>query len=361
MARPSQIYIDLAALVANYRLACLLAPKAKTMAIIKANAYGHGAINCARSLQHDAPAFGVACIEEALQLRQAGIKQPILLLEGCFTVDELEIVAQHQFCLMVENPLQVDMMCNVALTTPLQTWVKIDTGMHRLGLNPTQVPSLYQRLLQSGNVASPITFATHFASADEINNDFTQQQVRCFQQAVKPFNSPTSLANSAAILAWPAAHAEWNRAGFMLYGASPLTHPTSACRQLQPVMELTSAIISLRRVETGDSVGYGQQWVATRPSTIATIAIGYGDGYPRNTPSGTPVLIQGQRAPLAGRVSMDMITVDVTHIPAAAIGDRVTLWGKHLSVNEIAKACGTIGYELLTRLTGRLPISNSLV
>ncbi len=358
MARPSQIHIDLAALVANYRLACSLAPKSKTMAIIKANAYGHGAISCAQALRNDAPVFGVASIEEALQLRQAGIKQPILLLEGCFTADELPLIAQQQLWLMVENSRQVDMICTADCAVPLQTWIKIDTGMHRLGLSPAQVPRLFQRLLQSGNVASSITFATHFARADETDNDFTQRQIRCFQQAIKAFNCPTSLANSAAILAWPEAHADWNRAGFMLYGVSPLNHVTKACLQLQPVMELTSKIISLRQVESGDGVGYGQQWIASRPSTIATIAIGYGDGYPRNAPDETPVLIRGQRANLAGRVSMDMITVDVSHISTVAIGDPVILWGKQLSVNEVAKACGTIGYELLTRITSRVPSHN---
>ena len=212
------------------------------------------------------------------------------------------------------------------------------------------------KLRASDNVAQGIVFATHFASADEINNDFTKHQLKLFMDTVEPFNTPLSLANSPAIMAWPKAHADWNRAGFMLYGNSPLDadHPSS--QGLQPVMGMYSAITSLREIEAGQTVGYAQTWTAKRTSVIATVSIGYGDGYPRNAASGTPVLVNGQRASLVGRVSMDMITLDVTDLPGVKIGDPVCLWGKDLNINEVARHSSTIGYELMTRVTQRLPI-----
>ncbi|MDC9720202.1 MAG: alanine racemase [Gammaproteobacteria bacterium] len=356
MARPSHMVVDLAALISNYQWACQLAPQAKTMAVVKANAYGHGAVACAQALEPYAPAFGVACIEEAITLREGGINKPILLLEGTFTADEVAIAAQQNFWLMVEDPLQVDAILTATVIKPLTVWVKVDSGMHRLGLNPNRVNNYYQQLLASPNVCNDMVFATHFASADETNNNFTLAQVKQFKATADHFEHPTSLANSAAIMAWPEAHAHWNRAGFMLYGNSPLDaqHPSS--KGLQPVMQVRSAIISLRQIETGASVGYAQQWRAARPSIIATVAIGYGDGYPRSAATGTPVVVNGQRASIVGRVSMDMITIDVTDLEGIHVGDQVCLWGKGLSINEVAQHAGTIGYELMTRVTQRLPI-----
>lgn len=361
MARPSYMAVDLAALVHNYQWACQLAPNSQTMAVVKANAYGHGATECAMALEPYAPAFGVACIEEALALRKAGITKPIALLEGLFTADEVAVAAEQGFWAMVEDPTQVNAILNANLAKPLTVWIKVDTGMHRLGLSPHYVGDYYQQLLASDNVASSIVFATHFASADETANDFTAHQLRLFMDTVKPFNTPVSLANSPAIMAWPATHKDWNRAGFMLYGNSPLDvdHPSS--KALQPVMQMYSAITSLRKINAGQAVGYAQTWRAQRPSVIATVAIGYGDGYPRNAASGTPVLVNGQRASLVGRVSMDMITLDVTdlagvNLVGVNIGDPVCLWGKGLSINEVASHASTIGYELMTRVTQRLPI-----
>jgi len=357
MARPSHIVVDLAALIHNYQWACQLAPNAQTMAVVKANAYGHGAVVCATALQPYAPAFGVACIEEALALRKAGINKPILLLEGTFTADEVAIAAEHGFWVMVEDPIQVDAILNASVTKPLKVWIKVDTGMHRLGLNPQRVEGFYQQLFASSNVSEEMVFATHLASADETNNNFTLDQVQLFTETSKRFKHPVSIANSAAIMAWPEAHGDWNRPGFMLYGNSPLDadHPSS--KGLQPVMQVRSAIISLRQIETGQTVGYGQQWCAQRPSIIATVAIGYGDGYPRSAVSGTPVVVNGQRAGIVGRVSMDMITIDVTGLDGINVGDPVCLWGKGLDINEVARHAGTIGYELMTRVTQRLSIS----
>jgi len=356
MARPSYMAVDLAALVHNYQWACQLAPNSQTMAIVKANAYGHGATQCAMALEAYAPAFGVACIEEALVLRKAGIKKPIALLEGLFTADEVAVAAEQDFWVMVEDPTQISAILNAHLSKPLKVWIKVDTGMHRLGLSPQYVGDYYQQLLASDNVADGIVLATHFASADETGNHFTKQQLNLFMETVKPFNTPVSLANSPAIMAWPEAHADWNRAGFMLYGNSPLDvdHPSS--KGLKPVMQMYSAITSLREIDAGQAVGYAQTWRAQRPSTIATVAVGYGDGYPRNAASGTPVLVNGARASLVGRVSMDMITLDVTDLLDVKIGDSVCLWGKDLNINEVASHASTIGYELMTRVTQRLPI-----
>ena len=356
MARPSHMVVDLAALIHNYQWACQLAPQSNTMAVVKANAYGHGAVACAKALEPYAPAFGVACIEEALELRGAGITKPILLLEGTFSADEVSIAARNEFWLMVEDPVQVDAIIGATVTTPLKVWLKIDSGMHRLGLNPTRVAGFYEQLMASKNVSPDMVFATHFASADETANPFTQVQVKRFSATAKHFEQPVSLANSAAIMAWPEAHGDWNRAGFMLYGNSPLDAEHTSNSGLKPVMQVRSAIISLRHIDTGATVGYAQQWCAPRPSVIATVAIGYGDGYPRSAATGTPVVVKGQRASIVGRVSMDMITIDVTDLTGIEVGDQVCLWGKGLSINEVAHHAGTIGYELMTRVTQRLPI-----
>jgi alanine racemase len=228
--------------------------------------------------------------------------------------------------------------------------------MHRLGLQPKQLPVAIERLNASENVRKPLVVATHFACADDPENPFTQVQIARFHAAVEGMDVLASLANSAALVAWPEALAHWNRPGIMLYGASPLGKPHDVDRQLRPVMQLESRVIALRQIDAGERVGYTGSWRATRPSVIATVAIGYGDGYPRHAVNGTPVLVGGKRAPLAGRVSMDMITVDVTDLPGTSIGDPVTLWGKGLPVNEVAASAGTIGYEVLTRMTGRVPL-----
>ncbi len=355
MARPAQARIDLAALRHNYRLALQLAPHSKAVPAVKANAYGHGAVDVARALEPLVPAFGVACIEEALELREAGIEKPILLLEGIFTADEVAVAAAENFWMMVENRIQLEALVDAELASPVSAWLKVDSGMHRLGISPDDVRGFYNALRESANVKGDVVLATHFACSDELDNDFTARQIQCFKSAVEGIEAPLSMANSAAILGWQEAHADWNRPGYMLYGTSPFAHSHEHGDKLQPVMTLRSAVIGIREIGVGESVGYGSSWVSERPSRIATVAIGYGDGYPRHAPSGTPVLIKGRRMPLAGRVSMDMITVDVTDLNEVVIGDEVILWGPDLPVNEIAKQAGTIGYELITRMPLRTP------
>ena len=354
MSRPTRAVIDLQALRHNYQLAQSLAPDSKTMPMVKANAYGHGAVKVSQALSDIAPAFGVACIEEALELRSAGIKQPILLLEGAFDAAELKVAATKGFWVMVENHQQKQAIIDADLALPLTVWLGVDTGMHRLGFHPDEINEVYKTLNSSRNVSQPIVVTSHFACADDLNSQATFKQIDSFK-ACAPVTALQSLANSAAILAWPKAQREWQRPGYMLYGNSPFAGPQENADKLKPVMSFESAVISLRSIAAGESVGYTANWTAERDSTIATITVGYGDGYPRNASNGTPVLINGVRYPLVGRVSMDMITVDVTELSDVAIGDKAVLWGPELPVNEVASYCGTIGYELLTRMPGRVP------
>ena len=358
MSRPTSAIIDLKALRENFYLAQQLAPNSESMPMVKANAYGHGMIEVANALADSAPAFGVACIEEALALRKANIKQPILLLEGPHSADEIGIAEKHGFWLMLENHNQLQAILSAHLSNPISVWLKLDTGMHRLGFKPEDLQHIYKQLSDSANVADDIVLATHFACADDLESDFTDRQLQCFNSAIDTldFPAPTSLANSAAILGWPSIEDNWQRPGYMLYGASPFSKPQKNADQLQQVMHFQSAVISIRNISAGESVGYTANWTAQRNSIIATVAVGYGDGYPRHAPNGTPVLIDGIRCPLVGRVSMDMITVDITDLNTdIKIGTDVTLWGPALSVTEVAMHCGTIGYELLTRMPARVP------
>lgn len=358
MTRPSHALIDLDALTANYRLAHALSlqhsPEARTLAVVKANAYGHGAVEAATALEPLAPALAVACCDEALVLREAGIGKPIVLLEGIFSADEVAMCARHDFWPMVGNHSQIDAIVKATLPNPVTVWLKVDTGMHRLGFQPIEFLPQYELLSASANVTGPIVAATHFASADELDNPFTQTQIERLQSLTRDREIPMSMANSPALLGCEGARAQWNRPGFMLYGSSPFTVPHPVAGQLQPVMSFKSRVISVRDIAAGEAVGYGETWRAQRPSTIATIPVGYGDGYPRNAPSGTPVLINGVRAPLAGRVSMDLITVDVTDLGSVQQGDEVELWGKTLPVNTVAASADTSPYELLTRIPARL-------
>ena len=355
MARPNQARIDLAALRHNLGLARQLAPRSRAMAVVKANAYGHGALTVARELDPLVDALAVACLEEAQALRDAGINAPILLLEGVFEAAELEVAARQEIWITIDNELQLQWLESASPAQPLRCWLKLDTGMHRLGVPPDRAGKIYQRLRACRNAHPDIVLSTHFACADELRNDLTRAQLALFDDACRDLPGARSAANSAGVLAWPGSHYDWVRPGYMLYGNSPLDSDHPNTRALEPVMTLASAVISLRDVPTGETVGYGASWTAARPSRIATACIGYGDGYPRLAPNGTPVLVNGRRAGLAGRVSMDMITIDVTDLPGVSIGDEVILWGNGLPVGEIARHAGTIGYELTTRMPARTP------
>jgi len=355
MARPNQARLDLAALRHNLAIARQLAPQSKVMAVVKANAYGHGAVTIARQLGSLADALAVACIEEAVELRDAGISAPILLLEGVFAAHELDLAAELGLWVTIDNEWQLRWLEEAILPARVHCWLKVDTGMHRLGVPPVAVKDFYQRLQTTDNALDDIVVYTHFASADDLHSNQTREQLALFDATCAALPVQRSAANSPGLLAWPDACYDWVRPGYMLYGNSPLPEPHPNTAALQPVMTLTSAVISLKDVPAGEAVGYGASWIAQRPSRIATVTIGYGDGYPRAAANGTPVLVNGQRASLAGRVSMDMITVDVTDLPEVNIGDEVVLWGKGLPVGEVAQHAGTIGYELTTRMPARTP------
>lgn len=357
--RPLVAHIDLDALRHNYQVACRCAPHSRSVAVIKADAYGHGAVACARALEGDVPAFAVACIEEAISLRQGGITKPIVLLEGIFSADELTLVDEYGFWMSLHAEWQVAALLAYSPRQPIAVWLKVDSGMHRLGFTPAQATTVWQQLAQAPQVAD-MHLMSHFATADAQEEDYFNQQMTVLKQLAETLDAPLCLANSPAILAQPAAHGDWNRPGVMLYGSNPLDIANAATLQLQPVMSLRSEIIALRELEVGEPVGYGGRWRAAQRSRIAVVACGYGDGYDRHARDGTPVLVNGQRCPLAGKVSMDMLTVDVTDVPDAAIGSEVVLWGKAssgevLTVDEVARHCATISYTLLTGVLPRAP------
>ncbi len=354
MSRPCQANINLDALQHNFAVAKSLAPHSKTAAVVKANAYGHGATECALALEGEADALAVACIDEAIALRSAGVTRAILLLEGVFRIDELQQAADNNFWIVIHEQWQIDSLLSFAKNysgeEKLSAWLKIDTGMHRLGFEPSQSQAVLEQLRSIKCVNDDIVLCSHFACADTPEAAENAAQLTLFDSTFKNVNYATSIANSAALIALEESRRDWNRPGIMLYGSSPFQYGKSVMVDLRPVMTFESEVISVSHVRKGHSVGYSKQWRAERDSLIATVAVGYGDGYPLNAPNATPVMIDGVRAPLAGRVSMDMITVDVTDLPSVTAGSKVELWGEQLSVNEVAMHCNTISYELLTRM-----------
>lgn len=355
LMRPTVARISLAALGANIDVARSCAPNAKIAAVVKANAYGHGAEQCAKALQERADALAVASIDEALALRAWGISAPVLLLEGHFHPDELDIASQHGFWLMAHTAQQVEQIIRFHGKKSLTVWLKVDSGMHRLGIPPEHASAAYSALKNCPHVNSLPVLASHFASAEAAELDTTRQQIEVMDTLNAGIDAPISMANSAGILAHPASHGAWIRPGIMLYGCSPAgTLALNSQHSLSAVMTLESEVIAVRDIACGEGVGYGHKWKATAPSRIATVAIGYADGYPRSAPSGTPVIVAGQRAHLCGAVSMDMITVDITGLAGIEIGSKVELWGDQLSASEVARYAGSISYELLARMPSRV-------
>lgn len=354
MSRPAKIEIDLSALRHNFQQVRQLAPQAKVLAMVKANAYGHGLVRIANALS-DADGFGVACIEEALFLRQAGIQQKIVLVEGFFTADELSLIAEYQLDTVIHNSHQLEILRKVKLSKPVNVWLKINTGMNRLGFLTHYVHQVYQQL-QACEWVKQITLMTHFADADVLDKDTTQQQIKQFVDVAQNFECERSLANSAGILAWPQSHADWVRPGIMLYGVSPVANKMGRDYQLKPVMTLKSEIIAIHNLQRGDAVGYGGTWICPEDMRVGIIAMGYGDGYPRQAKNDTPILLNGKKALLIGRVSMDMISIDLRTQPDAKIGDPVVLWGSELPVEQISQASGIFSYELLCGVDRSYPI-----
>lgn len=354
MARPARAVIDLAAIRHNYRHAKALAPQARALAVIKANAYGHGAVKVAESLAAEVDGFAVACIEEALELRGAGIRNPILLLEGVFTPDELPLVDREHFSIVIHTAEQLAWLLAARPSRKLDVFLKVDTGMHRLGVAPEQVEPMFFALQQCAHVGS-IVLMTHFARADEVGCEYTALQMERFRLAVNRLSVPCSLANSPATLAWPDSHHDWIRPGLMLYGASPLDQDNAASRLLRPAMRLESALISVRELPAGEPVGYGGRFHTGESARVGVVAMGYADGYPRHAIDGTPIAVNGVRTRVIGRVSMDMLTVDLTGMDCR-VGDKVELWGNTVLATEVAQASHTIPYALFTSITRRVPL-----
>jgi len=345
--------IDTAALRHNLQVARTRAAGARIMAVIKANAYGHGVPHAAKALA-EADGFAVARLDEGLALRRAGLANRVLLLEGVFSPAQVALAAQQRFDLMVHSFEQLAMLEGYAGTERLCAWIKLDTGMNRLGFRPDQFADAYARLSRIAQVEPEPALVTHLSSADDRRDARTPEQLACFDSVTAGLPGARSIANSAGVLAWPATRGDWVRPGLMLYGLSPFPSGTGAEFGLRPAMSLQSEVIAVKPVRAGETVGYGAAWQAERDTRLAVIAAGYGDGYPRSTASGAPVQVNGRRAPLVGRVSMDMITVDVTDLPAVSVGDPVVLWGEGVPAEEIAQHAGTIAYELICGVSQRV-------
>lgn len=349
MTRPIRALLNWSHLRHNYSLVRQRAT-GLAYAVIKADGYGHGLLAVARALG-DADGFAVACVDEAMILREGGIRQPIVVLQGAYHAGEWQLAAEHQLQLVLHHPQQLDMRQHVVLRQPVSVWLKINTGMNRLGVRMEQVDVLMAALERDPHLRLAYVL-THFACADEPQSDRTQQQWQLLTQRTWPV--PISACNSAALLGDYDINDAISRPGIVLFGSSPFADCSAVQLGLRPVMTLESQIISIHDVLAGEYVGYGGDWQACSDRRMAVVAIGYGDGYPRHAPSGTPVWVAGVECPLVGRVSMDMITVDVTECPQANVGTQVELWGEHVDIDRIARLCDTISYELYCQLTPRV-------
>lgn len=349
--------INRSALRENLEIVKKNAYQAKVFAVIKANAYGHGMLEIADALSYvgGADGFAVARIEEAMLLREHGIKQPLLVLSGFTNDHEIELASHYDLDTVIHSEHQLTLLEKAHIHKPITVWLKINTGMNRLGVDPTEVRSFNSRLEMLYSIRKPIKMMTHLLSADNQESLASENQIAIFDTATSGFGGEQSIANSAGLLGWAMAQRHWVRPGIMLYGASPFITKTAQECELLPVMTLMSQVISIRHVPKGQSVGYGATWVAPESRRIASIGIGYGDGYPRHAVEGTPLLIAGQEATLVGRVSMDSITVDVSGCEDVQVGDEVVLWGKGLPIERIAEKSATISYELLCGVTSRVP------
>ena len=353
MTRLARATVDLGALRYNLAVARQSAPQARVLAVLKANAYGHGLLRVASALAR-ADAFAVSCLEEAEQLRAAGYRHRIVLLAGYFDENELPLFDRLALDPVIHADWQLPLLERQRLRRPLDVWLKVDTGMHRLGFAAGRLRQVYERLRAMPCVAS-IRFMTHLARADDRRDPTTWVQLEAFATACLGLPGERSIANSAATLGWPQTHAQWVRPGIMLYGCSPFLDDLE-CADLQTVQTLEARLIAINYLRQGDLVGYGGIYACPEPMPVGVVSIGYGDGYPRHAPSGTPLLVAGRKAMLVGRVSMDMLSVDLRSVPNARVGDSVVLWGSGLPVKHVAEHCGTIAYELLCKITSRVQL-----
>jgi alanine racemase len=354
MPRPIRATISAGALSHNLEVARARAAGAKVWAVLKANAYGHGLERAAAALRA-ADGFAVLDFQEAARLRALGMQKPILMLEGFFQAADLPLLHQHALTPVIHSARQVEALGRAELAGAIDVYLKANSGMNRLGFPAEGLRHAYNALRGHPKVRN-ITMMTHFADADGASG--IAAQLAAFEEMVRPFGPlPRSMANSAALLRFPdETRADWVRPGIMLYGGSPFGERSAESLGLKPVMTFSSEIIATQRLKRGERVGYGLSYEAAGELTIGVVACGYADGYPRHAPSGTPVLVNGQRARTVGRVSMDMIAVDITQLPGGGVGTPVTLWGEGLSADEVGAAAGTLSYELFTKLTARVPV-----
>ena len=363
--RPLRADIDLDALRHNYHVAQAAASNGRCLAVVKANAYGHGAIDCARALADLAPAFAVAMIEEAEALRDSGISHPIVLLEGFFSAAELALIAERYYWPAVHHAWQVDAVLEAAPSQPINVWLKLDSGMHRLGFSPDEAVAQWQRLAACPHVTG-LHLVTHFATADGADDAAQRQydqQRACVADVVARlqalgYDVPCSLANSSATMRGDA-RSEWHRPGIMLYGVEHCDERVQPV-SLRTVMTLSSRLMAIRTLNAGEALGYSRGFVAPKRMTVGTVACGYADGYDRHAQEGTPVLVDGQYARIVGRVSMDMLTLDLSTIEQPTLSSEVILWGQSamgatLSIEDVAKGCNTIPYTLMTGISSRVP------
>jgi len=354
MRRSAYALIRLEHLAHNLNILRTFAPNSKVISVVKADAYGHGLAKTAQALAQS-DAFAVSCAHEALELRAARILHPIICLQGFSNEAELKMIADANVQAVIHNDHQIKLLQNHKLNQSIQVWLKIDTGMGRLGFRPEDARYAHQQLEKINNI-SKIRLMTHFANADSLDNEYTQRQLKSFDNVTNSFpDCERSAANSAATLAYSNSLYEWVRSGLALYGVSPFqadkTHPDTS--ELKPVMSLRAPLISIKQCKQGDQIGYGSSYTCPNEMRIGVVAIGYADGYPRTLTSPTNVSINGNHARIVGRVSMDMITIDLSNIDAS-LGDDVELWGDDIPVAEVASAANTISYELLCGISGRI-------
>jgi alanine racemase len=366
-SRLTQAVIDLDALIKNYQYIDSLTSKSNTIAVIKADAYGHDASKVASALSTRVNLFAVGFIDEALALRSDGIENTVLILEGPFKESDFDIAVENNFYLMLHSDYQIKWLSAMNPEFSGDIWLKVDTGMNRLGFHVEQIDNIMSQL--TAQQRKQLVLCSHFSTAEQLNSTKPIEQLAKLMKLVSQYGCKFSMANSAGILNWPTSHGDHTRLGLALYGISPIGE-SPLSQPLIPVMTLQANIIAIHTVKVGEYVGYGDTWQAQRETILATVAIGYADGYPRNAKSGTPVFINGAIAPLVGRVSMDMITVDITdlantyvknididntYVGNIIIGDTVELWGKNISIDIVAQNSDTINYELLTRVSKRVP------
>ena len=351
MPRPIYAKLDLSALESNLEVA-RRATSARIISVIKADGYGHGLLRVAEALSAT-DGYALLDIQDAVQLREAGFRQTILLLEGFFSAEDLPVIAEYNLTCVIHNAEQIALLDAHPGSGALDVWLKVNSGMNRLGFAPQQVAQAME-LLRRHRAVRDITLMTHFANADEARG--VAEPLAMFNDLAGPYSAARSLANSAALLRYPETHGDWVRPGIMLYGASPFPEVGAQQLGLRPVMTLNSRIIATQSMRAGDEVGYGALFRAEHSMRIGIVACGYADGYPRHAPNGTPILVDSQRTRTVGRVSMDMLHVDLSALPRADVGSSVVLWGNGLPIEEVARAAGTVSYELMCALAARVRV-----